>query len=201
MSIYKQQKEQIRTLIIDVAISLFKEKGYDKVTIDEITKSVGIAKGTFYNFYTSKKDILMIWSMSKFEQMQLHANNFVNTQKTIEENLNGLIEVLCQIIKEEQVLFFSFLREIVQSDKATRANNEFDFAAILYMILSNSKDYAIIGGHYIDYKIKVINDSLFFEILYWFYRDKPMDGLETHLKHILKVCLYGVLQNMEEESC
>lgn len=201
MSIYKQQKEQIRTAIIDQAISLFKEKGYDKVSIDEITKSVGIAKGTFYNFYTSKKDILMVWSIQNFQQMQMAVNNLADSKKTIEENLNSLIEMLCQLIKQEQTLFFNFLRELIQSNKEAKSNSEFDFASLLFQIISNSKDSITIGPHYIDCKIRVINGSLFYEILEWFYNGKPIEDLEEHLKCIVKVCLYGIYKNMEESLC
>ena len=44
--------------IIDVAEVLFYSKGYESCTINDILKEVGIAKGTFYHYFSSKEDIL-----------------------------------------------------------------------------------------------------------------------------------------------
>jgi AcrR family transcriptional regulator len=44
--------------ILDTAEELFAQKGFDATSIDEITTSLGIAKGTFYLYFKSKDDIL-----------------------------------------------------------------------------------------------------------------------------------------------
>lgn len=44
--------------IIDVAEVLFYSKGYESCTINDILKQVGIAKGTFYHYFSSKEEIL-----------------------------------------------------------------------------------------------------------------------------------------------
>lgn len=41
------------------AVQLFKEKGYDNVTVEEITLLCGIAKGTFFNYFPKKENILL----------------------------------------------------------------------------------------------------------------------------------------------
>lgn len=48
-------KEKIR----DTAKSLVKQRGYEGVTVDEICAEVGVTKGTFYNYYRSKEQLLM----------------------------------------------------------------------------------------------------------------------------------------------
>lgn len=44
--------------IIDAAMKLFSERGYNDVSINEIIKQVGISKRTFYYHFDSKEDIL-----------------------------------------------------------------------------------------------------------------------------------------------
>lgn len=197
MSIYQQQKEQIRVAIINTAISLFREKEYDHVSIDEITKKVGIAKGTFYNFFPSKKDILLIWAAQKFQQMQTDAHIIANPKKTSDENMDNLITMLCQLINQEQSLFFIFIRELILSNKVIRSNGEFNFPAMINEVLSCSVDFMNIGKQNIDIKVRVINDSLFYEILDWYYGGKCIKDLEKHLKSIVKVCLNGVYKNID----
>lgn len=53
----KEHNER-KSEIIDVAEVLFYSKGYESCTINDILKEVGIAKGTFYHYFSSKEDIL-----------------------------------------------------------------------------------------------------------------------------------------------
>lgn len=44
--------------VFSTAVGLIKEKGYAHVTVSEICRTAGIAKGTFYVHYASKEDIV-----------------------------------------------------------------------------------------------------------------------------------------------
>lgn len=57
MRIIKEPDER-RNEILDVAERLFHTKGYDKCTVNDILKEVGIAKGTFYYYFKSKEEVL-----------------------------------------------------------------------------------------------------------------------------------------------
>lgn len=43
--------------IFETSMKLFAEKGYDATSIEDITESVGVAKGTLYYHFTSKEEI------------------------------------------------------------------------------------------------------------------------------------------------
>lgn len=51
---YDERKKEI----LDTAERLFRIKGYEKCTIMDIIKEVGIAKGTFYHYFKSKEEVL-----------------------------------------------------------------------------------------------------------------------------------------------
>lgn len=51
-------KETTKSQLISTAIELFKKHGYDKVTIDDICRDVGITRGAFYYHFGSKEDLL-----------------------------------------------------------------------------------------------------------------------------------------------
>ncbi len=55
------KKQAIRESIYKTAIALFETHGYDAVSVGRITAQVGIAKGTFFNHYPTKADILARW--------------------------------------------------------------------------------------------------------------------------------------------
>ena len=43
--------------IFETSMQLFAEKGYDATSIEEITATVGVAKGTLYYHFSSKEEI------------------------------------------------------------------------------------------------------------------------------------------------
>lgn len=51
--------ERTREAIVETALALFKERGFDAVTVDEITKGAGVAKGSFYTYFGAKSDIIV----------------------------------------------------------------------------------------------------------------------------------------------
>ncbi|MFB9276200.1 TetR/AcrR family transcriptional regulator [Cohnella cellulosilytica] len=63
------RKKDTKERIVRHAIQLFKEKGYDNVTVDEITKICGIAKGTFFNYFPKKESVLLHLVNSYAERM------------------------------------------------------------------------------------------------------------------------------------
>lgn len=50
--------EERRNEILDVALALFRERGFDKTSINDILLKVGIAKGTLYYHFPSKEAIM-----------------------------------------------------------------------------------------------------------------------------------------------
>lgn len=50
--------EKRRNEILDTSEMLFATKGYVKTTINDILKTIGIAKGTFYYYFQSKEEVM-----------------------------------------------------------------------------------------------------------------------------------------------
>jgi len=55
----KLAAEKTREKIYKSALSLFRERGYENVTVEEITNDANVAKGTFYIYFKSKDDVLV----------------------------------------------------------------------------------------------------------------------------------------------
>src|SRR5271157_4142628 len=60
-SISRRERKQhaTRRAIFDAAIRMFSEQGFDTPTIDQIAAAADIGKGTFYNYFGSKEEILV----------------------------------------------------------------------------------------------------------------------------------------------
>ena len=57
----ESKKRAVRKALFETAIRLFEEKGYDGVSVSEIVAAAGVAKGTFFNHFPNKADILADW--------------------------------------------------------------------------------------------------------------------------------------------
>ena len=56
---FEEIREKSREKILSAALELFANKGYDATSIDSIAKKAGISKGLIYNYFESKKSMLM----------------------------------------------------------------------------------------------------------------------------------------------
>lgn len=52
-----RRRERMRSILVEAALRLFAKQGVDATTIDEIVNVAGVAKGTFYNYFTDRADI------------------------------------------------------------------------------------------------------------------------------------------------
>ncbi|NKQ51625.1 TetR/AcrR family transcriptional regulator [Amycolatopsis sp. K13G38] len=58
MTLRDRQKQQTRRSLLECAKTLFVERGYAAVTIDDITAATGCSRATFYLHFSGKPDIL-----------------------------------------------------------------------------------------------------------------------------------------------
>ncbi|WP_167958210.1 TetR/AcrR family transcriptional regulator [Anaerosporobacter faecicola] len=74
-----KKREEISVKLLEAGISIIKENGIRKISIERVTKRTGIGKGTFYHFFDSKEQYLV--EVIRFSKDQMY--QFLN--QTIEE--------------------------------------------------------------------------------------------------------------------
>jgi AcrR family transcriptional regulator len=52
------KKQQVRGAILEVCGRLFRSRGFDETTIDEVVDAVGISRQTFFNYFPGKEAVL-----------------------------------------------------------------------------------------------------------------------------------------------
>ncbi|MCG3212242.1 MAG: HTH-type transcriptional regulator BetI [Anaerolineae bacterium] len=55
----EQMAEARRTQILMGAAQVFSEKGFHKATTKEVAKAAGVSEGTIYNYFSTKRDLLV----------------------------------------------------------------------------------------------------------------------------------------------
>jgi AcrR family transcriptional regulator len=57
LGIREQKKRKTRNAIMEAAIRLFSEKGFEKTSIEQLARTAGIGKGTIYSYFQTKTEI------------------------------------------------------------------------------------------------------------------------------------------------
>jgi AcrR family transcriptional regulator len=57
----ERNKIRVKERLYDAAMTLFAEQGYDETSIDEIAERADVARGTFFNYFQRKEDLLGAW--------------------------------------------------------------------------------------------------------------------------------------------
>jgi AcrR family transcriptional regulator len=68
----ERKKEQTRLRIAETARRLFRERGFDRVTVAEVAREADVAEQTVYNYFPTKED-LVYWRLESFEEGLLEA--------------------------------------------------------------------------------------------------------------------------------
>jgi uroporphyrinogen-III synthase/AcrR family transcriptional regulator len=84
----RETKKQIkRERILEAAADLFSQKSYHEVMMEDVAKMTSVAKGTVYNYFSSKEDLY-------FSIMSLRMENLIKSLKAQIENEQNSIDSL-----------------------------------------------------------------------------------------------------------
>ena len=92
------QKTSRREEILQAAIELFSKKGFDLTTVEDITRTANIAKGTFYNFFPKKEDVLLYFLDKEIAKSSDEIQRKLPMLSTISEKIELLIATYIKYI-------------------------------------------------------------------------------------------------------
>ena len=95
----ERKKAAVRAHILATAIELFSEHGLDSVTVDQIADAADIGKGTIYNYFSTKEDIVVAFMVDFETRVQAKVRRLVTSKGTLESILAGFIRFQFQMKK------------------------------------------------------------------------------------------------------
>ena len=125
----EEEKIKIKESIMETALDLFHDKGTKSLSISELTKRVGIAQGSFYNFWKDKEslviDLMPYRSIQKLENIEKEfSNSLTNPKKYLSEVIFKYSIDMTEKIKNQEIYQEAFRIFASQdSKKVNRVEN------------------------------------------------------------------------------
>ena len=162
----KARKENTRKKVFKVALEFFINKGFEKTTIEDITKRANVAKGTFYNFFAKKEDVLVYYLDSKIAQS--HEKFRINTGSNFIEQYEALIAYYLKYIFRNKNFAKILLKERVMNQGSKNNPYELKVKQTVAQLIDSAKQRKEISDQIDTSRIvEVVTGINTLYIIYW----------------------------------
>jgi AcrR family transcriptional regulator len=108
----QRRSAELRERLFRSALELFASKGYAETTVEDITESADLGKGTFFNYFPSKEHILVA-----FGEMQLgKLESVIREAKASDQPMYEVLRSLVMRMTEEPVRNPAIVRALLQAN-------------------------------------------------------------------------------------
>ena len=102
--------EETRERIVDAALQLFREKGFDEVTMRDIAKEANVATGAAYYYFRSKEELVMAFYARTAQEARTLMPAVLSRSTDLRKRLHGAIELKLSQFAEHRRLLIALLR-------------------------------------------------------------------------------------------
>ena len=99
------KKERTKRLIISTSIDLFSKYGIENVTMEQIFSSANIAKGTLYNYFSSKEEIIATYVERSFSDEEIIRISNIDKINSFKEKFIYIFTELTNKVEKNKDLF------------------------------------------------------------------------------------------------
>lgn len=167
------QKQQVRERILEEALSLFSERGFEKTTVADIVEQSAIARGTFYNYFPDMNSLFDAL-IAQLNQQVVEAIQYTRKHTdNLYDYLYGTFKSYFELIGSEQMIQF----HIVNQAYIRQSSYQSDLIKVIVKNLNRDLKS--------DLKIKAFNEKYEFLLLsYMLVGSPPELFLATHTTNI-----------------
>ncbi|MGM7683509.1 TetR/AcrR family transcriptional regulator [Cytobacillus sp. Hm23] len=159
----EERKKELKKQIFLKSIELFKEYGYDNVTVENIASSCGIAKGTFFNYFPKKEHVLLYLGHSQNDLLQEIIRKHQDLK--IKKKLLLIFKELLSVYLENTDLLKLTLSETIRSALKDETRNIGLFKESLAELLEDAITNDMLPTHFSSKTIASVLIGIYFNTL------------------------------------
>ncbi|WP_170067847.1 TetR/AcrR family transcriptional regulator [Lentzea guizhouensis] len=174
------------------ALDLFTEQGYEETSIEDITERADVARGTFFNYFEKKEEVIAAWGSRRRDTLRAELGAIAGGGTDVLSALENCMRTLAKINKAEwrttQVMLAAWVRcghPIFEEPYATPLFAE---------IVSAGKEAGDVGEHVDPVLVGNMLRDVYLGTLYRFVgRGRQPTALASELVTTLRLVMNGVL--------
>ena len=112
----EDKKSQKRKKIIDSAAKLFSQKSYHEVMMEDVAKLSSIAKGTVYNYFSSKEELYFSIMKLRMEKLIFSLKEKIKEETSSIESLHSFVIHLYMFMMKYQSFFLMYQKESLKAE-------------------------------------------------------------------------------------
>jgi uroporphyrinogen-III synthase len=114
----KRQSGKIlkRGKIIEAASLLFAQKNYHEVMMEDVAKLASLAKGTVYNYFSSKEELYFSIMQQRMEKLISSLKNKIEDERTSIDSLHSFIIHVYMFMMKYQTFFLMYQKESLKAE-------------------------------------------------------------------------------------
>lgn len=195
----QQRSRMTRSRLIEEATALFASRGFDAVTVDQIARASGVAKGTFYFHFDSKEDLLLGLFFQGTEGLAAEASELVVRDVPFPVALDRMAH---RIAARTSRLPKHLVRRVTQqvlahADRAPgqRPGTTSPREAIHLLVAAGQQRGEITDTYGADEIAMAVNWAILQGLLLWSTRPQSRPSLESVLRRRLHLEIDGLAPN------
>jgi TetR/AcrR family transcriptional regulator, cholesterol catabolism regulator len=190
----ERNKIKVKERLYTAALELFHERGYDQTSVDEIAERADVARGTFFNHFQRKEDLISTWGQRRRDRLaDVLAEEATPERATAADRLRHCLTILARINEEERERAAPMLTAWV---KAGRPLVEEPYVAELFAaIVEDGRRDGELRPGLEPRQIGNIFRDIYLGALYRWFRElekEPPGGLEAELLNASELLLHGI---------
>ncbi|MBU1019963.1 MAG: TetR/AcrR family transcriptional regulator [Firmicutes bacterium] len=196
-----EEKEKIKSKILDVSREFFYDIGYDNTSTRMIAKKVGVAEGTIFNYFDSKSEIFF---EVFYQDSQIENQKGLSLQYDQEDVSKVICEHILEVTDKLLILPKKILYEMmIASIKIAKSKPEFfrKMASLDFQYMQEIADYLemliqkkVITNVDTKQTSEIIYGIIMFQFVMYFYeKERSKDKLKEEIINQVGILLKGYL--------
>ena len=136
----KQQVKKVETKkrIENAALTLFREKGFDRTTVQEITTAARVAKGTFFNYFPTKESIMHSLAKERLSSVMRYIRKYPRNQLQLSNRIHSYLYFILDEYDQHPTLTIQIWRCVLDDEHLLLAH----WRELLQTALTRDEIYA-----------------------------------------------------------
>lgn len=186
----ERKKSETRQRLLDAAWRLFQEQGYEHTTVAQITEAADVGKGTFFNYFETKDEIVDQIALWRIDLLGGHILGEGDVPRSALARIKLLVTAMADEFSPEQELGRQvFLARVGAHSKHASAHR---IGSLMYELVGQGQASGEIRND-VDQGLvsRLLMTALFHHLMRWWHQDADFPE-EDKLMDVVDVLMEGL---------